>query len=263
MNNVLITGGSSGIGLEISKRFAKNGYSICWVSLFEKEVVEAEKELLKEFPNTKIHSLIQDLSKEEGAQKVVDWTQSNDLQIDVLINNAGYGTFGMNTEIPMEKEVNMINLNVMSVYKLTRLFLGEMKKKNNGTIINISSSTSFQPVPRLAAYAATKAFVAHYSQALQEELKEEGSNVKVITVCPAGIKDTKFKVAANMEKIKTFDSFMSTTKAEVADDLWKAFKGGKTYVRSGAMLRRTLWLNKILPKSLLLKLMKDELSEVS
>lgn len=260
MKTILVTGGSSGIGLEISKKFANNGFSICWVSLFEEEVKEAKAELLRANPDTTIHYLIQDLSKEEGAKNVLDWVQSNNFDIDVLVNNAGFATFGMSIYIPYEKEVNMIHLNVLSVYKLTRLFLAEMRKKDKGTIINISSSTSFQPVPRMAAYAATKAFVAHYSQGLQEELREQGSKVKVITVCPAGIKDTKFKVAAKMENIKTFDSFLATTKVEVANDVWGAFSKGKTYYMSGAKLRRNYWLPKLLPKSIFNKLMKDELS---
>jgi len=262
MHIALITGGSSGIGLEISKRFAKNGYDIWWVSLFENEVKEAAKELLAEFPNTSLHYFIQDLSKEDGAKNVHDWVRSKKVDIDVLINNAGFATFGMNTDIPMEKEVNMIHLNVISLYKMTRLFLDDFNKRNQGTIINISSSASFQPVPKMATYAATKAFVAHYSQGLQEELKEQGLNVKVITVCPAAIKDTRFKIAANMENVKTFEGTTATTKGEVADDVWKAFQNGTTYLATGASLRNAMWLTKLLPKSVLLKLMKNELSEM-
>jgi len=179
----------------------------------------------------------------------------------VLINNAGFATYGMSWDIPIEKEVNMMELNIVSLYKMTRLFLTDMIAKNKGTIINISSSTSFQPVPRMAAYAATKAFVAHYSQALQEELVELKSKVKIITVCPAAIKDTKFKTAAKMEKVKTFDGLTATSRKEVANDVWNAFQSGKTYIRTGAKLRRMFPLTKVLPKSVLLFLMRDELSE--
>jgi len=259
---VLITGGSSGIGLEISKRFAKNGYGLCWVSLYEKEIEEARIELLKEYPDTVIHHLVQDLAKEDGARAVLDWIKTDEYDVRVLVNNAGYATYGMSTDIPMEQEVNMINLNVLNLFMMTRLFLNYLNQKEKGTIINISSSTSFQPVPRMAAYAATKAFVAHYSQALQEELKEQKSKVKVITICPAAIKDTKFKIAANMDNVKTFEGLQATTKAEVADDVWKAFTKGLTYYKTGAQLRRTTWITKLLPKSIILKLMKDELSEI-
>jgi len=261
MQIALITGGSSGIGLEISKRFAKNGYAICWVSLFEQEIQAAKKELLGEYPNTTMHTFVQDLSKEEGAQNAYNWVQYNKLEIDVLINNAGYATYGMSSTIPYEKEVNMINLNVLNLYRMTRLFLKDMTDRNSGTIINISSSTSLQPVPRMAAYAATKAFVAHYSQGLNQELKEQGSNVKVITICPAGIKDTQFKVAAKMENVKTFDGALATTKREVADDLWKAFSKGHTYCLTGSRLRSLNWIIQRLPRSIIYKAMKNDLSE--
>jgi len=115
----------------------------------------------------------------------------------------------------------------------------------------------------MAAYAATKAFVAHYSQALSEELKELNSKVKVITVCPAAIKDTKFKVAAKMEKVKTFEGLAATTREEVAGDVWKAFKNGKDYIMTGAKLRRIHPLTKILPKSIMSWLMRQELSETN
>ena len=261
MNSVLITGGSSGIGLEISKRFAQKKYQICWVSLFEEEVELARKELLNEFQNTDIRHFIQDLSKEHGAQNILDWVIDNNLNIDVVINNAGFATYGMSSEIPMAKEVNMIQLNVMSVYKMTRLFLDYLKAKKKGTIISISSNTSFQPVPKMTAYAATKAFVSYYGQGLQAELKEQNSKIRILTVCPAAIKDTNFKVAAKMEKVKTFDALIATTKKEVADDVWKAFINGSTYIITGAKLRNLNWLTKILPKFILMKLMKDELSE--
>ncbi|MEL7220502.1 MAG: SDR family NAD(P)-dependent oxidoreductase [Bacteroidota bacterium] len=261
MNTVLITGGSAGIGLEISKLFAKNGYIICWVSLYEEEVLEAQNELLGEVSETSIHYLVQDLSEETGAQKVYDWVQANNFAIDVLVNNAGFGTFGWSNDIPLDKEVSMIQLNILTLFKLTRIFLRDMVKKDRGTIINISSNSSFQPVPRMSAYAATKAFVSHYSQGVQQELKEMGANVKVITICPAAIKDTKFKSSAKMENIKTFNGLVATTKAEVARDVWKAFQTGNTYQLSGAKLRTLYWLNKILPKRILYFLIRDELSE--
>jgi len=262
MNTVLITGGSSGIGLEISKVFAKNAYTICWVALLEEEVNGAKQELLREVPNAKIHYLIQDLSAGAGAQNVYEWVLSNHFKVDVLINNAGFGTFGWSTDILMDKEVSMIKLNVLTVYQLTRLFLRDMEQQNSGTIINISSNTSFQPVPRMSAYAATKAFVSHYSQGLQQELKERQSKVKVITVCPAAIKDTRFKLAAQMENVKTFEGLVATTKKEVAQDVWQAFQQGKTYMLSGAKLRRLNWLNRFLPRWVIYSLIRDELSEV-
>ena len=156
----------------------------------------------------------------------------------------------------------MIQLNVLNVFKLTRLFLKEMLIDNAGTIINISSNTSFQPVPKMAAYAATKAFVKHYSESLTEELKTLNSNVRVMTVCPAAIKNTKFKEVANMQKVKTFEGLVATTKEEVAKDIWNGFVNGKSYVASGARLRRLNWLNTFLPHSVVQFLLRQELTEI-
>ncbi len=261
MKTVLITGGSSGIGFEISKRFAQDGYHILWVSLLEDEIQAAKAMLQTQIPDVQIDSLAIDLSQLDAPQAVYDWVQQNAWTLNVLINNAGFATYGMTPTIELAREVNMIQLNVLGVFQLTRLFLPDMLERDAGTIINISSSTSFQPVPRMAAYAATKAFVAHYSQALHMELQELKSKVRVMTVCPAGIKDTKFKVAASMERVKTFEGLTATTKNEVADDIWRAFTQKKDFLKTGAKLRNTYWLTKILPKPILYALMRQELSE--
>ncbi len=261
MQTVLITGGSSGIGFEISKYFAKAGYQILWVSLLEEELQSAKVVLQKDYPDSLIETLVLDLSKENAAQETYDWVQSKQWRVDVLINNAGIGTYGFANEQSLEKEVAMIQLNVLSVFKLTRLFLKDMLERDAGTIINISSNTSFQPVPKMSAYAATKSFVKHYTESLVEEMKALKSKVKIMTVCPAAIKNTPFKNAAKMQKVKTFEGLASTTKEEVAKDVWNGFQKGKSFVASGAKLRRLMWLTPIFPHSLVQFLLRDELSE--
>ncbi len=261
MKTVLITGGSSGIGFEISKYFARGGYTILWVSLLAEELETAKTALQKEFFNTSVETLTLDLAQSASAQKVYDWVKSNNWNVDVLINNAGFGTYGFANDIAFEKEVAMIQLNVMNVFKMTRLFLKDMLAKNAGTIINISSNTSFQPVPKMAAYAATKSFVKHYSESLIEELKALKSKVQVIVVCPAAIKNTPFKNAAKMEKVKTFEGLVATTKEEVAKDVWNGFRKGKSVILSGSKLRRLIWLNSLLPHSVVQFLLRRELSE--
>jgi len=262
MKTVLITGGSSGIGYQISKRFAQNGYEILWVSLLEQEMAQSKIQLQTEVDTAIVHTLAMDLSKADSAQKTYDWVNDAGWDVNVLINNAGFATFGLTPSISIEKEISMIQLNVLNVFKMTRLFLNDMLDKNSRTIINISSKTSFQPIPKMAAYAATKAFVSHYSQGLSLELKEMKSAVRVITVCPAAIKDTKFKTAAKMENVKTFEGLAATTKAEVAKDVWQAYVNGKDYMLSGVKLRRLMPLFKFIPKRIVLFLVKDELSEV-
>ncbi|MEM6697110.1 MAG: SDR family NAD(P)-dependent oxidoreductase [Bacteroidota bacterium] len=261
MKTVLITGGSSGIGLAVSKYFAKADYRILWVSLSEKELQAAKTELQKIYPTIAVATLASDLSQIDAAQKVYDWTRVNQWEIEVLINNAGYGMYGFANDLPLEREVDMIQLNALSLFQLTRLFLKDMLSRNEGTIINISSNTSFQPVPKMAAYAATKSFVKQYSQSLTEELKSLKSDVRVMTVCPAAIRDTAFKKEAGMENIRTFEGLAATTKEEVANDVWRGFIKGKNFVATGAKLRRLLWLQPLLPAPLVQFLLRIEMSE--
>jgi short-subunit dehydrogenase len=260
MKNVLITGGSSGIGFEISRRFAQNGCNIFWVSLEKEELIAAKKSLQGALPDIQVEYLVQDLSLEDGVEFVSKWVASKGIIIDVLVNNAGYGCFGFTSSISREKEENMIQLNVFSLYRLTRFFLDEMMNRNEGTIINISSNTSLQPVPKMAVYSATKSFVSHYSQSLSMELEYQKSKVKVITICPAAIRDTKFKSKAGMDHIKTFNGLVTTDKNEVADDVWKAYDRGINYRLSGLKLRLSYPLMSILPKFIINAIIRWELS---
>ena len=183
MKTVLITGGSSGIGYEMSKHFAKDGYCLLWVAKPPEELSQAKAKLESEIPDVKIHILAKDLTDAQAPQQVYEWAKQIG-EVDVLINNAGFGTHGFLQNIPIEKELAMIQLNVVALYLLTRLFLDDMLQKNAGTIINISSNSSFQPVARMNTYASTKAFVKHFSRGLQEELGLQKSKVKILTVCP-------------------------------------------------------------------------------
>jgi hypothetical protein len=262
MQNVLITGGSSGIGFELSKYFARDGYQLLWVSKPEEELQNAKTKLLAEYPNISIHTFALDLAQEGSAQKVYNWTLDNQWQVDVLVNNAGFGNYGFLTEVSIEKELAMIQLNVATVYALTHLFLKEMKARNAGKILNISSNTSLQPVPRMATYAATKAFVKHFSESVHEELKHQKSKVTLTVVCPSAIKNTQFQHEANMDKVRTFNSLLTTTPEEVARDAYKGLQKGKKRVLTGARLRNTHWLTQLLPPSLTRFVLHRELDKV-
>ena len=247
MKTVLITGGSSGIGFHVSRYFAKDGYHLLWVSLLEEELQTSKAQLESEIEGVRIDCLQKDLSKTDAASEVYDWVKENGWELDVLINNAGFGTFGYQQTIPMEREMSMINLNVINLYQMNRLFLDDMLKKDAGTIINVSSNSSFQPGPRINTYASTKAFVTHFSRGLQEELEIQKSKVRVMTVCPSAIKDTPFKETAKMEKAKTFKGLAFTTAAEVSSDIWKGFKRGKTFVVTGAKMRFFYAIRRLVP----------------
>ena len=221
MNYTLITGGSSGIGLETARLFAANGFSLILVSNEKKSLEEDILSLAKKHPSIDIKSYCCDLTKETERIALHQFVHQDNLNIELLINNAGFGTFGFYDEVDTEIEMQMIQLNVMGVYHLTRLFLKDMIQKNHGQIINISSISAFQPNPTLAAYGATKSFVMNYSRALNFELKKKQSKVRVSTICPTPVQ-TGFAKKAKMEQSQLFDSWMTVTTQDVANTIWKA-----------------------------------------
>lgn len=258
---VLITGGSSGIGLEISKYFAKDGYQLLWVSLLEDELAQAKSAVQSEIPNTTIQTLALDLSQPDSAETVKAWVTQNSWRVDVLINNAGFATYGLVQETDFVKEQSMLQLNIMTLYRLNRLFLDQMVNRNSGTIINISSATAFQPMPKMSTYAATKAFVKHFSESVAEELKMQNSAVRVIAVCPAAIADTKFKAAASMDRVNTFEGLAVTTTDEVAKDTWAGFKSGKSLIVTGSRMRLLRALTRFVPSGLTQFFVRKEMEE--
>ncbi|MEE9374238.1 MAG: SDR family NAD(P)-dependent oxidoreductase [Saprospiraceae bacterium] len=256
LKTVLITGGSSGIGYGLSKKFAADGYRLLWVSKETEELAKAKTEILKNFPAIEVHTLTKNLSIEESCSEVYDWAK-NIGRIDVVVNNAGFGTYGYLNDINIQQELAMINLNIRALYLLTRFFLKDMVERNGGNIINISSNSSFETVPRLLTYSSTKAFVKHFSRGLNEELKMQNSKVKVLTICPAAIKDTNFKNAGDMANVTTFNKGMvTTTTKEVVSDIWKAFQKGKSFQITGWKMRMLhksygfvpFWLTMLLTK---------------
>ena len=247
MKTVLITGGSSGIGFALSKHFAKAGYRLLWVAKPPEELAEAKSSMEVFKPGVEIHTLALDLTADAAAMTVHNWAKDNNWLVDVLVNNAGIGTYGFLQNIDMGKEETMIRLNVLGVYRLTRLFLDDMLARDRGTIINISSNSSLLPIPRMNTYASTKAFVKHFSQGLQQELKIQKSKVRVMTVCPSAVQDTPFKVAANAEKVKTYTGLAFTTAQEVAKDIWKGYTNGKSLVITGFKMRMIYSIRWMLP----------------
>lgn len=255
---VLITGGSSGIGFEISKRFANDGYRLLWVSLLQTELDEAKAKLLTEFPTVEIYTLEKDLSIPTNSKNIYDWVKESGWTVDVLINNAGFGNYGFTNDIPIEKELAAINLNIVNLFQMTRYFLKEMVERDSGTIINISSNSSFQPTMRLNVYASTKAFVSHFTQGLTDELRLMKSNVTAITICPSAINNTAFRTKNGMQGVKTFEGLAYTTKEEVAKDVWKAFQKKKTFQVTGWKMRIIYATRNLVPAWLMRILMKME-----
>lgn len=183
----LITGASSGIGKEMAYYLDKLNYELILVARDEKALKEVESNC----QNAKIIAL--DLSKLENVQKLYDETK--DENIDFLINDAGFGLFGYFNETSLDKELNMINVNITALHTLTKLFLKDMINKNSGTILNVASSAGFFAGPYLSTYYATKNYVLKLTMAINEELKMLNSKVKIGALCPGPV-DTNFNNVA-------------------------------------------------------------------
>jgi short-subunit dehydrogenase len=187
----LITGASSGIGYEMAKILASKNYNLILVARnFEK--LQIIREELKGKYKVKVIILRKDLSSSEAAKSVYEEIKSQNLDVEMVINNAGVGTYGEFIETSLEEEINMINLNITSVVTLTKLFTQDMVQKKSGKIMNIASLLSFLPFPYYSVYSATKSFVLAFTETVNAEL--EGTGVMVKALCPGPI-DTAFNTS--------------------------------------------------------------------
>ena len=187
----LITGASSGIGLAMAKYLATKKYELILVAR-DKEKLEQIQESLP----TKVTIIVADLSIEQKVKELYILTKKEN--IDILINNAGYGDFGYFTETDLNNEINMINTNIKAVHILTKSFLKDMEKKNSGYILNVASSAAFQPGPLMSTYYATKSYVYRLSEALYYEEKKKKKNVHISVLCPGPV-DTNFNNVAGVK----------------------------------------------------------------
>jgi short-subunit dehydrogenase len=191
----LITGASSGIGEAFAKELAKRKHNLVLAARSADKLQEMSNELSRAH-GIECRHLPVDLSVAGAAERVVAFTTGGGLEVDWLINNAGFGTYGKFCDLPLERELEMIRLNVSALVALTHHYLGAMLKRKRGVIVNVASTAGFQPVPYLTTYAATKAFVLNFTQALAYEC--EGTGVFVSCLCP-GTTATRFHEVAGMQ----------------------------------------------------------------
>lgn len=196
MNTTLITGASSGIGEAFARKLAALGRNVFLVSRSEDKLVTLCNEIGR-INRIRAQHLALDLSKPESPTRLFEEAEKRGLVIDLLINNAGFGSMGDFTRMDLARELNMIDLNVKALVELTYKFLPPMRARKQGAIINVASTAAFQPVPFMATYAATKAFVLSFSEALWEENRPHG--VHVMALCP-GVTETNFFEAARSKK---------------------------------------------------------------
>ena len=234
----LVTGGSSGIGMELSKLLAKDGYSLVIVAKPQDELDRAKSWFDENMPTTKIVYHQQDLAIQGAAEKVYNFTTQNGYDIEILINNAGFGAFGWHYELDMQRVLDMLNLIMITIWQLTRLYVKDMVAKDRGKILITSSAAAFVPCPTNAAYAAGKAFSYYYGIAIYQELIDMGSKVTLTVLCPP-VTQTGFAKAAGIEDMKSFspDSKMSKSPDFVAKKAYKALMSGKRIVIPGAFTR--------------------------
>lgn len=184
----LITGASSGIGLDMAKYLAAKKCELILVARSKDKLEELQKTL-----PTKVTIIVADLANEQKIKELYALTKKEN--IDILINNAGFGDFGDFTETDLNKELEMIDVNIRAVHILTKFFLKDMEKKNSGYIMNVSSSAAFQPGPLMATYYATKSYVYQLTEALSYEQKKKKTNVKISCLCPGPVATNFSKVA--------------------------------------------------------------------
>ena len=244
----LITGASSGIGKEFAIVFARQGYDLVIAARNEKRLQEIAEEITANY-GSKVLVIPIDLSLKDAAEQVFQRIKKEQIQVECLVNNAGYGDFGYFTETDWGKESDMISLNITCLTQFCKLFAVEMKKRGHGRILNLGSTGSFLPGPRMAVYFATKAYVLSFSEAIRHELK--GSGVTVTTLCP-GPTASGFQDTAGMAGSKLFQENKIPTSAEVALFGFRAMMKGKRVAIHGIQNQVMILASKVTPQALLM-----------
>jgi short-subunit dehydrogenase len=228
--HALITGGTSGIGLELAKLFAKDGYDLSIVARDEEELASAAS-LLKTEYSVNVTTLAKDLFDPQNAFAIYEELKQKGIEPDVLVNNAGHGHYGLFADTDIRTELDIINLNISSLVVLSKLFLKDMISRGKGRILNTSSIASKSPGPWQSVYHGTKAFVQSFTEAIREEVKDKGITV---TALLPGVTDTDFFRKADMESSKVVrDKAEMADPADVAKDGYDALMQGKDMVVSG------------------------------
>ena len=251
----LVTGSSSGIGRDAARYLYSLGYSLIIVARDENKLKELKINLEKESRHknestgednkTKQEILViaKDLSSKENCLEIYEKTKN--IELDLLVNNAGFGVFGEFSKTDLEKEINLINTNITAVHILTKLYLKDMLKRNRGHILNVASIAGMEPGPLMVAYYASKSYVIRLSRAINKEIKKEKSKVKISILCPGPV-DTNFNNVANV--VFKAPSMASEKVAKYGID--KALKG-KLIIIPGFLNKCVRFFSKIMPDSIL------------
>lgn len=244
----LITGATSGIGLELALNFARDGINLVLVARTKEKLEEIRTRIEEEF-SLKVRTLSKDLSKDEAPLEIFEELEKEGIQVDYLVNNAGFGTFGRLKDTDLDTEKNLVKLNVLSLLEMNKRFVPAMADRGFGYVMNVASLAAFMPGPVMANYYASKAYVLSLSEAMHEELKPHG--VKVSALCPGPVK-TGFQERAQMKKTDAAKAFLMEAK-QVADIGYLGMWRGKAVVVPGTLEKAVPLLVKLLPRSIIRK----------
>ncbi|MCZ6468546.1 MAG: SDR family oxidoreductase [Candidatus Dadabacteria bacterium] len=248
---VLITGASSGIGMGLAKLFAADGSDLVLVARREDRLNELAEELKSEH-GIEVHVLPKDLSKKTSPKEIFNHLKKEKIEIDVLVNNAGFGSRGTVSELDTDLQVDMVQVNAAALTHLTSLFLPGIIERGQGGILNVGSLAGFQPGPNLAVYFATKAYVLSFTEALAEEISNP--NIKVSCFAPGPVK-TEFGEKSDLEDSLLFKlSLMDLEPAVKAG--YEGFRKGKTIVIPGLKQQIVPFLNRFTPRLIVRKIAK-------
>ena len=251
----LVTGASSGIGYELAKLFAEDGYNIIAVSRTEADLQRVATEITGSY-GVKVEVMAKDLFGEKAATELYEEVKQKGFEVEVLVNDAGQGVFGLFHETDIEEQMKIIHLNIVSLTRLTYHFLQDMKARNSGKILQLGSVVSEIPAPYQAVYGGTKAFVLSFTEALISELKD--TDITITTLQP-GATDTDFfnKAGAQDSKIVQDKSSLADP-AKVAKDGYKALMSGDDKVVSGMKNKAQIAMSNVVPDTMLADQMKKQ-----
>jgi uncharacterized protein len=243
----LITGASFGLGLEFAKLFAQDGYNLVLTARSGQVLEELAQELHHKY-GIQVHVIAKDLSAPNAPKDIVDEIERLGITIDILVNNAGFGVYGPFAKTNVDKELQLLQVNIVALTQLTKLLLPGMIQRRSGKILNVSSTAAFQPGPLMAVYYASKAYVLSFSEAIAYELK--GTGVTLSVLCP-GPTITNFQTSANMELSKLFTRKGMVLDAKtVATAGYKGLMSGKRLIIPGFLNKLPVFFLRFAPRSI-------------
>lgn len=238
----LVTGASSGIGKELAKQLAHQGYDLVLVARDEKNLKLVQSEI--EEIGRKAEIISMDLTQEHKIRELYE----KNPEVDLLVNNAGFGDCGEFTQTSLEKELAMIKTNITAYHMLTKMYLTSMIKKDQGKILNVASIAGFMPGPLMATYYATKSYVVRLSEGIREELKKQKSHVQISILCPGPV-NTNFNQVANVKF-----HLREANSSKIASYTIKKLEKGKFYIIPGLDTKIIKWGSHFLPTNWIAKI---------